>query len=200
MNTDANVKSSRSWVPIASILIIVNCLALIPSMGYEPLGAAIKKTITMSFTPWGLFAGMAGILAIVCAVPSGMAIKRFGARKVFLSGAVFMVAGLLMLSLSSSFSGAISGRGVWQIGIRFLLPSITAAIVVAVPDKYRSRVLGIGIAVSYLGTITAKPSVHGLARTGDGSWLFSFLPALYLFRPSYFFCFTGAMPPQRERP
>jgi len=45
---------------------------------------------------------------------------------------------------------------VWQIGIRFLLPAITAALVVTAPDRYRSRVLGIGIAVSYLGTITAQ--------------------------------------------
>ncbi len=189
MTIDANSKNSRSWVPIASTLIIVNCLALIPSMGYEPLGAAIKKTITMSFTQWGLFTGMAGILAIVCAVPAGIAIKRFGARKVFLSGAVFMVAGLLILSLSSNFSAAISGRGVWQIGIRFLLPAITAAVVVAVPDQYRSRVLGIGIAVSYLGTITAQTIGAWMSQKWGWQLAIQFFAAIVFISAIIFFLY-----------
>jgi MFS family permease len=156
MNVTDENKKLKPWIITASILIIVNCLALIPSMAYVPLAGAIKKTITMSFTQWGLFAGLAGVLAIICAVPAGMAIKQFGARKVFLSGIVFMITGLLILSFSSSFAGALSGRGIWQIGLRFLLPALTAATVVVVPDKYRSTMLGIGIAVSYIGTIIAQ--------------------------------------------
>jgi MFS family permease len=156
MNMAEENKRLKPWMITASILIAVNCLALIPSMAYLPLAGAIKKTITMSYTQWGLFAGLAGILAVICAVPAGMAIKQFGARKVFLSGVLFMVAGLIILSLSKDFIGALSGRGVWQIGLRFLLPALTAATVVIVPDKYRSTMLGIGIAVSYVGTIIAQ--------------------------------------------
>jgi MFS transporter, NNP family, nitrate/nitrite transporter len=156
MNSIDNNKDLRPWVLAASILIVVNCLALIPSMAYVPLIPAIKKTITMTGTQLGLFAGMAGVLAIICAVPAGMAIKQFGARKVFLSGVVLMITGLLMLSFSKDFMGALSGRGIWQIGLRFLLPALTAATVVIVPDKYRSTMLGIGIAVSYVGTIIAQ--------------------------------------------
>jgi MFS family permease len=156
MNSTDNTKELRPWVLAASILIVVNCLALIPSMAYVPLIPAIKKTITMTGTQLGLFAGMAGVLAIICAVPAGMAIKQFGARKVFLSGVVLMITGLLMLSFSKDFMGALSGRGTWQIGLRFLLPALTAATVVIVPDKYRSTMLGIGIAVSYVGTIIAQ--------------------------------------------
>ena len=156
MNRSYDLKNIRPWVLTASILIIVNCLALIPSMAYVPLIPAIKKTIIMNGAQLGLFAGLAGVLAIICAVPAGMAIKQFGARKVFLSGVVLMIAGLLILSFSSNFAGALSGRGIWQIGLRFLLPALTAATVVVVPDKYRSRMLGIGIAVSYIGTIIAQ--------------------------------------------
>jgi MFS family permease len=104
----------------------------------------------------GLFAGLAGILAIVCAIPAGMAIKRFGARKTFMAGGIFMVGGLLLLSAAATFPGAISGRGVWQIGIRFLLPALTAALVVAVPDNKRSTMLGVNIAVSMVGIIIAQ--------------------------------------------
>jgi len=156
MNQTDNFKNLRPWILTASILIIVNCLALIPSMAYVPLIPAIKKTIMMNGAQLGLFAGLAGVLAIICAVPAGMAIKQFGARKVFLSGVVLMIAGLFLLSFSSDFTGALSGRGIWQIGLRFLLPALTAATVVVVPDKYRSRMLGIGIAVSYIGTIIAQ--------------------------------------------
>jgi len=184
--TDESGKLSP-WVMTVSILIVVNCLALIPSMGYEPLGAAIKQTITMSFTQWGLFAGMAGVLAIVCAVPAGMAIKRFGARSVVLSGAAFMVLGLLILSLSSDFAGAISGRGVWQIGIRFLLPALTAAMVVTVPDKYRSRALGIGIAVSYLGTITAQTIGAWISETRGWQLAIQFFAAIVFVSAVIFF-------------
>jgi MFS family permease len=150
--TDDSAKP-KPWVITVSVLIIVNCLALIPSMAYIPLIPAIQKATDMNFSQLGLFTGMAGVLAIICAVPAGMSIKRFGARKVVISGACFMIVGLLLLSFAGDFISAISGRGVWQIGIRFLLPALTAAVVVTVPDKYRSRALGIGIAVSMIGTI-----------------------------------------------
>lgn len=145
----------RKWKSIAAVLIIVNCLAMIPSMAYVPLVPAIKETITMMGWQVGFFAGMAGILAIVCAIPAGMAIKRFGARKTFIAGGIFMVGGLLMLSGASTFSGLVSGRGTWQIGIRFLLPALTAALVVAVPERKRSTMLGVNISVSMIGTIIA---------------------------------------------
>jgi MFS family permease len=146
----------RKWKGIATVLIIVNCLAMIPSMAYVPLVADIKATISMSNTQLGFFSGMAGILAILCAIPAGMAIKRFGGSKTFLAGGIFMVGGLLLLSAATSFSGLVSGRGVWQIGIRFLLPALTAALVVAAPANKRSTVLGINIAVSMVGTIIAQ--------------------------------------------
>lgn len=144
------------WKGIATVLILVNCLAMIPSIAYVPLASAILETITMKGWQAGLFHGLAGVLAIVCAVPAGIAIKRFGARKTFMTGGVFMVGGLLLLSAAASFPEALSGRGVWQVGIRFLLPALTAALVVAVPDRHRSTVLGINIAVSMLGTIIAQ--------------------------------------------
>jgi MFS family permease len=86
----------------------VNCLALIPSQAYKPLIPAIKESTGMNFTQLGFFTGMAGVLAIICAVPAGMAIKRFGARKVFLSGVCYIIAGLLILSLADNVAGAIS--------------------------------------------------------------------------------------------
>ncbi|MBN1627517.1 MAG: MFS transporter [Deltaproteobacteria bacterium] len=182
-----NSSKIGSWVKITSILIIVNCLALIPSMGYEPLGAAIKKTIAMSGTQWGFFTGMAGILAIICAIPAGISIKRFGARNVVLSGAFFMVAGLLLLSFAGDFISAISGRGVWQIGIRFLLPALTAALVVTVPDKYRSRVLGIGIAVSMLGTIVAQTIGAWISQNWGWQLAIQFFAAIVFISAAIFY-------------
>jgi MFS family permease len=152
----ADDKNNQKWIGIAVVLIVTNCLAMIPSMAYIPLVADIKETISMSATQLGFFSGMAGILAIVCAIPAGMAIKRFGARKTFLIGGIFMVGGLLLLSAATTFTGLISGRGVWQIGIRFLLPALTAALVVLVPENRRSTMLGASISVSMLGTIVAQ--------------------------------------------
>ncbi len=149
-------ENTRKWKGIAAVLILVNCLAMIPSMAYVPLVSDIMATISMTKTQLGFFSGMAGILAIVCAIPAGMAIKRFGARKTFMAGGIFMVGGLLMLSAATTFPGAVSGRGVWQIGIRFLLPALTAALVVAVPENKRSTMLGASIAVSMVGTIIAQ--------------------------------------------
>ena len=184
--TQDNSKT-KSWLKITALLIIVNSLALIPSMGYEPLGAAIKNTISMSYSQWGLFAGMAGILAIIFAIPAGIAIKRFGARKVVLSGAALMVIGLLILSLSSDFFGAISGRGVWQMGIRFLLPALTAAIVVTVPEQYRSRALGISIAVSMLMTIVAQLTGAWLSENWGWQVAIQFFAGIVLLSGLIFF-------------
>jgi MFS family permease len=179
----------RSWAKITSVLIIVNCLAMIPSMAYVPLIPAIKKSIAMSFTQLGLFSGLAGVLAIICAVPAGMAIKRFGARKVFLSGGVFMVAGLILLSFAHNFTGALSGRGVWQIGIRFLLPALTAAMVVSVPDKYRSTALGISFAISNVGTIIAQTLGASMSQTSGWQTAIQFFAAIVAVAILIFFIF-----------
>jgi nitrate/nitrite transporter NarK len=178
-----------SWVKMASILIIVNCLATIPSMAYVPLIPAIKKTIAMSGTQLGLFSGLAGILGILCAVPAGMSIKGFGARKVFLSGAVFMIAGLFILSLSSNFTGALSGRGVWQIGLRFLLPALTAALVVTIPDKYRSTTLGIGTGISMAGTIVGQNIGAWISQTSGWQVAIQFFSAIVFLAAVIFFIF-----------
>lgn len=177
------------WRKIATILILTNCLALIPSMAYVPLIPMIKATIDMSFTQLGLFSGLAGVIAIVCAIPAGMAIKRFGGRKVFLSGAVFMVAGLLMLSFSETFPGALSGRGVWQFGLRFVIPALTAALVVSVPDKNRSTILGIGIAASMLGTIVAQNIGAWIAQISDWHVTMRFFAAIVTAAGLIFFVF-----------
>jgi nitrate/nitrite transporter NarK len=186
--TDSDEKL-RSWVKMASILIIVNCLATIPSMAYVPLIPAIKKTIAMSGTQLGLFSGLAGILGILCAVPAGMSIKGFGARKVFLSAAVFMIVGLFMLSLSSNFTGALSGRGVWQIGLRFLLPSLTAALVVTIPDKYRSTTLGIGTGISMVGTIIGQNVGAWISQTSGWQVAIQFFAAIVFVAAVIFFIF-----------
>jgi MFS family permease len=188
MNTSDNSKIG-SWIKITSLLIIVNCLAMIPSMAYVPLAGAIKKSITMTFTQWGLFSGMAGILAIVCAVPAGMAIKRFGARKVFFSGSVFMVAGLMILSFATNFTSLLSGRGVWQIGIRFLLPALTSALVVSVPDKHRSTALGVNIAVSMVGTIIAQTMGAYMSVTSGWQTAIQFFAAIVAAAAVVFFIF-----------
>ena len=189
LDTSDDSTRARSWVKIASILIIVNCLATIPSMAYVPLIPAIKKTIAMSGTQLGLFSGLAGILGILCAVPAGMAIKGFGARKVFLSGAAFMIAGLIILSLSSNFTGALSGRGVWQIGLRFLLPALTAALVVAIPDKHRSTALGIGTAVSMAGTIIGQNTGAWISQTSGWQTAIQFFCVVVFVAALIFFIF-----------
>jgi MFS family permease len=178
-----------SWVKMASILIIVNSLATIPSMAYVPLIPAIKKTITMNGTQLGLFSGLAGILGILCAVPAGMSIKGFGARKVFLSGAAFMIVGLFMLSFSSNFTGALSGRGVWQIGLRFLLPALTAALVVTIPDKHRSTALGIGTGVSMVGTIIGQNIGAWISQTSGWQAAVQFFSAVVFVAAAIFFFF-----------
>ena len=189
MDTTDNKSKIGSWIKITSVLIIVNCLAMIPSMAYVPLVPAIKNTIAMSFTQLGLFQGLAGVLAIICAVPAGMAIKRFGARKVFLSGSVFMVAGLMILSFATNFTGLLSGRGIWQIGIRFLLPALTAALVVSVPDKYRSTALGVNIAISMVGTIIAQTMGAYMSVTSGWQTAIQFFAAIVAAAAVIFFFF-----------
>jgi MFS transporter, FSR family, fosmidomycin resistance protein len=189
MNITGSAQEMRPWVMTVSILIIVNCLALIPSMAYTPLIPAIKNATGMNFSQLGFFTGMAGILSIICSVPAGMAIRRFGARRVFLSAICFVIAGLFILSFASNFTGAISGRGVWQIGLRFLLPALTAATVVTVPDKYRSTTLGISIAVSMLGTIAGTNAGAWIGDTGGWQLAIQFFAAIVLVAGIIFFIF-----------
>ncbi|MCC7461980.1 MAG: MFS transporter [Gammaproteobacteria bacterium] len=71
-------------------------------------------------------------------------------------GLVLMVLGVLALAASGSFQVALASRGLWQTGLRFMLPAVTAALVLAAPAERRSTVLGVNVAISMVFTIVAQ--------------------------------------------
>lgn len=184
-----NGKDARSWIGTAALLIFATCLSMIPSIAYVPLVPAIKKALGMNFSQFGFFTGLAGIIAIICAVPAGATIKKLGSRKVFLVSNLMVITGLLLLSLSSNFIEALSGRAIWQIGLRFLIQSLTVALVIAVPDKHRSTVMGTNIAISMSGTIVAQNIGAWLSQEFGWQIAIRFFAALVALAGVMFFLF-----------
>lgn len=156
MSQVADQHAQRDRYRLAVVTVLASGLATVPSIAYVPLLPAIKQSLGMNFTQLGLFSGLAGILAILWAVPAGLCIRRIGARRVFFIGIVLMVLGVLALSASRGFPAALASRGLWQTGLRFMLPAVTAAMVLAAPPERCSTLLGINIAVSMVFTIIAQ--------------------------------------------
>jgi len=165
MSSAENAKMARSWITIFIMLTVCNAFSFIPSMAYVPLIPAIKNAIAMNFTQLGLFSGMAGVIAIVVSIPAGMLIKRFGEKKVYIGGTALIVIGLVILAISKDFVTALTGRGIWQIGLRCVVPAITAAIVISVPDNRRGTILGINSAVGMIGTVLAMNISASMSQT-----------------------------------
>lgn len=166
MEPSARQSARPGQYRLAIVTVLASGLATVPSMAYVPLLPAIKQSFGMSFTQLGLFSGLAGLLAIIWAVPAGICIRRLGARRVFLLGTILMVVGVLALSSSGSFAAALASRGLWQTGLRFMLPAVTAAMVLAAPPERHSTLLGINIAVSMLLTILAQNVVAVVGEHG----------------------------------
>lgn len=110
--------------------------------------ADFTVAIAVQNVAWGVLQPVAGAL-----------VNRWGFRPLLVSGAVFYVAGLIVLALAQGTLGVVIGAGV-LIGAALASTASAMALAVAsraVPASARSAVLGIVTAAGSLGSVIAAP-------------------------------------------
>lgn len=157
--------ANKRWV-VSFVAALCGMMALqMSSLGFAPVIPLIQRAFKLSYSQVGLFTGLYGILALVLSVPAGIATKRFGEKRVMVAGVAVVALGLLILSGSRDFHGALAGRIVWITGYRFAFVCVLTALAVTCPPSLRGRTMGILGAMSSLATVVGAPFVGLIAQT-----------------------------------
>ncbi|MBC2665704.1 MFS transporter [Novosphingobium flavum] len=158
---------------LLAMLLLANGLMLAPSIGFVPLIPQIKANFDLTFSQVGFFSGIAGLAGILCALPAGAAIARFGYKRALLGGIVLATLGLLALAIAKGFVLSLTARALWQVGVRFAVPAaVTGAVLCTVP-QYRSTAMGLLTAAGMLATVATMNVSSAIAE--QSGWRASIL-------------------------
>jgi EmrB/QacA subfamily drug resistance transporter len=108
--------------------------------------------------------------AAIFVVPFGRIADQFGRKKVFVAGLLIIVISSVLCAASNSIIMLIASRAIEGMGSAMIFGTSVAILTSAYPQKERGKVLGINIAVTYLG-LSLGPSLGGFI-THYGSWRF----------------------------
>ena len=171
------VESTKWVIPFIAVL-AGQAMLQAGSLGFTPLLPAIQKEFAMNFSQFGLFTGLYGLAAIICSVPAGMLVKRFGEKSIYVIGLVIVAIGLFLLSSAHGFALALAGRAIWLAGYRFAFVAMLAAVALTCPPRLRGSSMGIVGAVSSIAIVVGAPFGSLLSRDGwrFGIWGFAAWP------------------------
>ncbi len=119
--------------------------------------------------------GLTGIFFAVFAamqIPAGIALDRFGARRVMIAMAGFAVAGCLVFAAAEGMAGLSIGRALMGIGCSVMLMGPYVIYARAFPSARFAQVASIQLGVGGIGAILATAPLAVLAATFGWRWVF----------------------------
>ena len=168
MKADETLNADRSWiVPFLATLFAMLTLQM-SSLGFAPLLPAIQKEFSMSYTQYGLFTGMYGLLALALSIPAGLAAKRYGEKRVLILALLLVGFGLFMLGKSPGFFTALASRGMWIGAYRFAFVCVLTAIALTAPPSLKGSSMGFLGSVASLAAVIGAP--FGSKISEDFGW------------------------------
>ena len=108
--------------------------------------------------------------AAIFVVPFGRVADAIGRKKIFIMGMLVLIISSFLCSISSSIYMLIASRAVEGLGSAMIFGTAIAMLTSVFPSSVRGRVLGINVAVVYLGASTG-PFLGGLITQYAG-WRF----------------------------
>lgn len=99
--------------------------------------------------------------AAIFVVPFGRIADIFGRKTIFLAGLSVVVISSLLCSISNSILMLIASRAIEGLGSAMIFGTAIAILTAAYPAKERGKVLGINVAIVYIG-LSAGPFIGGI--------------------------------------
>lgn len=147
------------------IVLIIACMAafITPFLG-SSVNIAIP-TITSEFHADNFLMNwvVLGFLlsAAIFVVPFGRIADIFGRKTIFIAGLSVIIISSFFCSISNSVSMLIASRVIEGLGSAMIFGTLVAILTAAYPAKERGKVLGINVAITYLG-LSAGPFIGGI--------------------------------------
>jgi EmrB/QacA subfamily drug resistance transporter len=98
--------------------------------------------------------------AAIFVVPFGRIADIFGRKKVFIIGLAVIIVSSLLCSISSSVMMLVVSRAVEGLGSAMIFGTLIAILTASYPMKERGKVLGINVAITYIG-LSLGPVIGG---------------------------------------
>ncbi len=168
---------SRAWAIFA-----VTAVGFVLSMFYRSSVSIIAPQLVRQ---WGLTPAQLGVLSAAffyafaaSQVPLGLALDRYGPRRVMtLLGAV-AVAGAVVFALASSYSTAVTGRVLMGIGMSCNLMGTFTLMATWFPPERFATVNGLMVATGALGQMLAASPLAAMAETWGWQSAFFLIAAI----------------------
>ena len=153
-----------AWTALAAMLSIYFFSyfqrTAIPGTIFDEIQSEMKMSATGVATLGSLFLGIyAGSQLFI-----GMAVDRFGGRRVLLVGMLLMTAGALWFPLARTVSGLYAARALTGFGASFMYLSIVHEVATLFDARRFPAVLGIVLFVGYAGGMTATLPFAALVK------------------------------------
>lgn len=142
VQSDANNKQLRV-VPIMAALLMSGFIGMFSETALNMvMNDLIKEfSISPSTAQW-LTTGYLLVLGILIPV-SGLLIRRFPTRKLFITSLSFSIVGIFVAAVSTSFTVLLSGRIIQAVGTGLLLPLLFHTILIVFPPRKRGTAMGL---------------------------------------------------------
>lgn len=155
-------KINNKELKVAPIMIALLVSGFVGLFSETALNMAMKDlinefAISASTAQW-LTTGYLLVLGIIIPV-SGLLIKRFPTRNLFITSLSFSIAGVLIAALSPSFTVLLTGRIIQAIGTGLLIPLLFHTVLILFPPWKRGTAMGlVGLVMMFapaIGPISA---------------------------------------------
>jgi len=143
------------WVSSYLATVVAMMAIQASSLGFSPLIPLMKDAWGMTYTQVGTFTGVYGLVALVMSVPAGVLAKRFGEKRILLSGLALAAVGLTAVGCANDYLQGLTARTIWILGYRLAFICVMTAVAITVPSRQRGKAMGL------LGALTALATILG---------------------------------------
>lgn len=165
---------SRAWMLPFGLLLSVIAIDSIDSNSFGPVMAQIKSAWSMTNTDVGTYAGMAGLIPLLVAVPIGEAVKRAGLKRAVMAAVAVIFIGSLIMATAGTFPQGLLGRGFATAGIKMATVAAWAGATTVAPAAVMTSAWTIMNTANAVGAIVGPPFVGGYVG-GTFGWSAVFL-------------------------
>lgn len=142
---------------ILAVLTLVHAAGSANLMAVLAMGPIVQQALQLSRSEFGLMIAAYSGGLLICAIPFGWVVDRFGVRRTLFAALIIMAVATASLTQVASFAGAIGCLGLGGVGYALVNPATGRAVLLLFPQTLRATAMGIkqsGVPLGGLATAT----------------------------------------------
>ena len=140
---------------ILAVLTLVHAAGSANLMAVLAMGPIVQQALQLSRSEFGLMIAAYSVGLLICAIPFGWVVDRFGVRRTLVAALIIMAAATVSLTQVANFAGAIGCLGLGGVGYALVNPATGRAVLFLFPQTLRATAMGIKQSGVPLGGLVA---------------------------------------------